>query len=444
MFPPRTAPDEHAPPGPRQHTAPVAGARSCANDATLRELLAPGRLRAVYQPLVDLRTRAVVGHEALVRGPAGHPLEFPDRLFAAARTAGLLAELDDACRAAAVAGARAAGLAAPATLFLNTEPEAVAGTCFAAVDWPGRPDVVVEFTERALTRDPAGLLRTVGRVRALGFGVAVDDVGAEPASLALLPLLRPDVVKLDLRLVQQRPSADVAAIVAAVGAEAERTGCAVLAEGIETPEHLRQALALGATLGQGWLFGRPGPLTVPAPAPVPSGRLVRPRAAAEDDPAHGSAFALAAGRRPVRTADKRLLVEISKHLERQAAAAGECAVVVATFQYARHFTPATARRYAALAAGAVFVGALGEGLAPRPVPGVRGGPIAPGDPLRDEWDVAVVSPHFAAALVARDLGDPGDGTAAGEGHRRFDAVLTYDRDVAVDVARCLMSRIAPV
>ena len=49
----------------------------------------------------------------------------------------------------------------------------------------------MEFTERALTRDPAELLRTVARVRELGYGVAVDDVGADPASLALLPLIRP-------------------------------------------------------------------------------------------------------------------------------------------------------------------------------------------------------------------------------------------------------------
>jgi hypothetical protein len=51
--------------------------------------------------------------------------------------------------------------------------------------------------------------------------------------------------------------------------------------------------------------------------------------------------------------------------------------------------------------------------------------------------VAVVSPHFAAALVARDLGDAGP-----DGDRRFDFVLTYDRDLVVDVAACLMSRIA--
>ena len=46
----------------------------------------------------------------------------------------------------------------------------------------------------------------------------------------------------------------------AVAAEAERSGALLLAEGIETEEHLARARAVGATLGQGWLFGRPGPL----------------------------------------------------------------------------------------------------------------------------------------------------------------------------------------
>ena len=75
-----------------------------------------------------------------------------------------------------------------------------------------------------------------------------------------MPLLRPDVIKLDLRLVQAQPTPEIAAIAGAVGAQAERTGATVLGEGIETEEQAQYARALGATLGQGYLFGRPGPL----------------------------------------------------------------------------------------------------------------------------------------------------------------------------------------
>ncbi|HEV2896177.1 MAG TPA: EAL domain-containing protein, partial [Actinomycetota bacterium] len=90
------------------------------------------------------------------------------------------------------------------------------------------------MTERAVARDPGGLLGAVARARAVGWGVALDDVGAEPASLAVMPFVRPDVIKLDLRLVQGRTTAEVARIVNAVRAQAELTGARILAEGIET------------------------------------------------------------------------------------------------------------------------------------------------------------------------------------------------------------------
>ena len=346
-------------------------------------------LRTVYQPIVDLASGTPVGFEALARGPAGSPLERPDALFGAARNAGRLAELDAACRRSALRGARDAGLRAPWTLFVNTEPATTRVDTLATPASGREARVVVEFTERALTRDPAELLLVVDRLRELGHGIAVDDVGVDPASLALLPLLRPNVVKLDMALVQGRPTPSVASVVAAVEAEAERSGALVLAEGIETPEQLSTARALGATLGQGWLFGRPGEL--PADLPLaPSAVLPLPSAATGAGAV--SPFALASARREVRTAEKPLLIEISKHLERQAAASGESAVVVATFQHERHFTAETRRRYAALAEVVTFVGVLGQGLPPHPMPGVRGGMLLAADPLVHEWDIAVVSP----------------------------------------------------
>src|SRR4029453_11490950 len=96
--------------------------------------------------------------------------------------------------------------------------------------------------------------------------IAIDDVGADPRSLALMPFLEPDVIKLDMRLVQAQPSAEIARVTHAVSAEAERSGARVIAEGIETEAHAHRAAALGADLAQGWLFGRPGPLPEAIPA----------------------------------------------------------------------------------------------------------------------------------------------------------------------------------
>ncbi|WP_432498214.1 EAL domain-containing protein [Kineococcus gypseus] len=404
----------------------------------IREVLGTRGVRSVFQPIVELHSGDVVAYEALARGPVG-PLERPDQLFAAARAAGALAELDRACRAAAFRGAVESGLLAPLTLFVNVEPEVLDAAPMdellaLAEDAPGQLRVVVEITERALAARPAELLRTVAHVRRLGWGVALDDVGADAMSLAFMPLVQPDVVKLDLRLVQQRPGADVAEIMHAVNAYAQASGAAVLAEGIEDERHLVMARALGASLGQGWLFGRPGP------APVPGARtaelLLPPPVPLAD--ATSSPFALLPAGTPLRRSPKSLLIELSKQLEREALRIGPISVVASTFQEARHFTPATAGRYRDLVERTGFVCALGEGLPAEPLPGLRGAALAPGDAVRGEWDVVVLGPHFAVALLARDLGDTGT-----DAERTFEYALTYDRPTVVAAAHALLSRVVP-
>jgi EAL domain-containing protein (putative c-di-GMP-specific phosphodiesterase class I) len=398
----------------------------------LGRILSGQLIRSVYQPLVDLDSGTVVGYEALARGPVGSLLEAPDALFAVARATRQVVELDRQCRQAALAGATAAGLRNPLMLFVNVEPAGIARWQNDVFDHVEDLQVVLEITERDLMAAPADLMALVDRVRAQGWGVALDDVGADPASLALLPLLRPDVIKLDLRLVQARPDGDIAAIVNAVSAESERAGTVVLAEGIETSEHRQTALALGATLGQGWLFGRPGP--IPTEPPGPAVQPVRVAAACRWP--GGSPFQLVAARRPVRRSDKGLLVGMSKQLELQAHDAGGSSVVLSTFQHRRHFTPATSRRYTQIAQAAALVAVFGEDMPAALQPGVRGGPLQAGDMLLGEWDIAILGPHFAAALVANDLGDDGP-----ENQRRFDYALTHERDLVIRVAQSLMSRI---
>ncbi len=400
------------------------------------QVLRHEQVHSVLQPIVDLDSGNVVAYEALARGPQG-PLQRPDQLFAAARAAGRLAELDELCRRVALHQAIIAGVLAPLTLFVNVEPEvldtAPLDELLAIADTaPGRLQVVLEITERALAARPAELLATVQRLRAAGWRIALDDVGADDLSLAFMPLLRPDIVKLDLRLVQRRPGPAVAEIMNAVNAYAERTGAALLAEGIEDETHLAVARALGARLGQGWLFGRPAATLSTRPtgalqlSPLPAGTV------------GVSPFACLPEGVTCRRSTKPLLIELSKHLEREAMRQGSTCIVLATFQEAQHFTPPTAHRYGELVDHIGFVAAFGGGLPPEPVAGVRGADLDPADPMRGEWDLAVLAPHFAAALLARDLGDTGP-----DMERRFEFALTYDRDTVAAAAEALMSRVLP-
>jgi EAL domain-containing protein (putative c-di-GMP-specific phosphodiesterase class I) len=409
------------------------------------EIIDGALVRSVYQPIVNLETGDVVAYEALARGPVGSALERPDLLFAAAAETGRLADLDWVCRAAAVTGAIDAQLPAGIALFVNVEPEALGSDCpphllalFATA--AERLRIVVEITERALFVDPASLLRRVETIRELGWGVALDDVGADPASLALLPLVAPDVIKLDMTLVQRRADRGMAEVMNAVLAHAERTGAVILAEGVEDDAHLQRARSMGAIYGPGWHFGRPGPAPVGRDQPAaPAEALPIPSTWVPADTTTTPYDAVAEARCPGRVAPKDLLLPMSHHLERKALDLAEAPLVLTTFQDAVHLTPATRRRYARLVERAALVGALGAGVGPEPCPGVRGGPLLAGDRLAGEWNVVVLSAHFAGALIARDLGDDGP-----DRERRFAYHLVYDRDLVIDAARRMLLEVAPL
>ena len=399
-------------------------------------LLRPGVLVPAYQPLVELATGDVVGFEALARWP-GVPGADPGTVFAAAYAAERVTELDSACRVAAIGGAVSAGLSGGQALFVNVEVAALGSEAPAGADQVlnsagvNGMRIVLELTERAMMNRPAEVLQFVRWARERGFGIALDDVGAEPDSLALLPLVEPDVIKLDLALIQNTPSMDQARTMAAVLAHAESRDTAILAEGIETPEHVERALTFGARYGQGWLYGRPGRIT--------PGSIDRPIRFTERQPvpAH-TPYTLVADRDDLRVGRKSVILAMSQHLENQGRSQHDPPVVLATFQHAKRFTPTTARRYSALAATCPLVAALASKLPPHPAPGVRGVALSAGDPLVQEWTIVVIGAHYAAALIARDLGDD-----LPDADRRFRFLITHDRDLVITAGRSLMSRVLP-
>jgi EAL domain-containing protein (putative c-di-GMP-specific phosphodiesterase class I) len=396
-------------------------------------------LRTLFQPIVHLDSGRAVAYEALTRAAEDSPLELPTDLFKLAHQLGIAPDLDWECAATAVETAFAGNFPCDLPLFLNAEAASLAVRCpdhlIPIINRAMRQlNVVVEVTERALLDDPAGLLMAVDVLRRRGVAVALDDVGAVPASLALMPFLAPEVIKLDLALVQQRPTRHAAAILAAVAAQAERSGALVLAEGIETQEHLDRARVAGATLGQGWMYGYPESL----PVTFDVDPLHIPERQGTDGALHESPFAFVSEFVPARRAAKRILQEISVHLEAQAVNAFEPPVLRACVEDARHFSEATAQRYQELARRCSFTAILGAGMPRNPAPGVRGGDLSADDPLTREWSVIVVGPHYAGALLARDARTEGN-----EEDRQFDYVVTHDRDLVLRAARLLMNRIPP-
>lgn len=392
-------------------------------------------VRTVLQPIVSLQTGELAAAEALSRGPAGTALESPLALLDAAERHGVLAELDEVFRSTALETAAASGWPAHVSLFVNAEPRTLTLRTLDSLATARQRgiDVTVELTERQVSHDVATLLEAGEVIRGQGARVALDDVGADPASLALMALLRPDVVKLDMAIIRNYAAGEMSEIANAVRAYAEESGATVVAEGIETDTDLQVARVLGAHVGQGWLFGRPAaalPAAAPAEQPLPWATTMRAAMAGE------TPYTIASRHRPALVSTKRLLLPLSHTLEQRGLEMILPPLLLSTFQHARHFTPATQRRYAELAGRLPFVCALGSGMTGHPVPGVRGASLGDSDPLVGEWTVIVLGAHFAGALIASDLHDSGPDL-----DRRFSYVVTHDRELVVAAARALVGRV---
>jgi EAL domain-containing protein (putative c-di-GMP-specific phosphodiesterase class I) len=379
-------------------------------------------IEPVYQPIFDLRDGAVVGYEALARGADRNGGAAPEELFAAARAQGRVTELDRACREAALRCALDKGLGAPFSLFVNADAGAL------VEDLPDTPPagftLVMEVTERALTERPEPLLRALTRLRTLGWGIALDDVGADSRSLALMPVLYPDVIKLDLRLLRDRSPEDLARIVTAVGAEAEQRMATVLAEGIDSEEQLAVARAVGATLGQGYFLGPPAPLPDPLPDP---GRRLR-LTSSGGIPAGAVPYQRVTNwRRPVR-GPLELAERAVALLCEQASALGETGLLLAAVPGDGELPRRQLQRYRRLAKQIGFVGVLGGGAAAA-AKEIRGGPLAAEDLLRGTWTEVALGPGYGACFVAREDED-GDWLFA----------TSFDRETVVECAVLLMAR----
>jgi diguanylate cyclase len=215
----------------------------------------PDRLRevtVVVQPIVDLRSGAVIGHELLSRFP--HDTNVT-RVFAQAHEDGH----GDLLEAHVIElGARRPGRPPGQALFVNVSAAALGSSRFWSL-LPTRLDtIVVELVEDDHTTDWSLLAPQLERLRQRGARLAVDDLGAGAGDLARLLVIRPDVVKVDRNVVHGcATDATRARLVQIIGDVARAGGAILCAEGVEDPADLRTLRDAGVELAQGFLLGRP-------------------------------------------------------------------------------------------------------------------------------------------------------------------------------------------
>jgi EAL domain-containing protein (putative c-di-GMP-specific phosphodiesterase class I) len=226
-------------------------------DAILARALSS--LWMAYQPIVRAVDGSIVAYEALLRVEEPQ-LPHPDALLDAAQRAGRLEDVGRAVRASVTASAR--GADPHWLLFVNLHPEDLRDPTLYLPDSPFTalaPRVVLEVTERmSLDRIP-NVHHKVAALRALGFQIALDDLGAGYAGLTSFTQLEPEFVKLDMALVRNvHTSPTKQKIVRSMVHLCEDMGKQFIAEGVETVVEKEQLVELGCDLLQGYLFARPG------------------------------------------------------------------------------------------------------------------------------------------------------------------------------------------
>lgn len=222
-------------------------------------------LKVVYQPIVDVNTKEPAGYEALMR-PSDPMLSNPPAMLDAAEKLGALRLLGRRVRNLVAGEIERSGT--HRNVFVNLHSADLADDDLydpAAPLTRQAPRVVLELTERASLEGISDLESRLERLRALGYRLAVDDLGAGYAGLSYFASIRPELVKIDMSLVRSVDTDPVRQrVVSSLVNLAVGLGMEVVGEGVETVAERDMMVRLGCHYLQGYALARPGP---PFPTP---------------------------------------------------------------------------------------------------------------------------------------------------------------------------------
>jgi len=239
-------------------------------EGDLRQALDRKEFRLVYQPIVDLAEGHVAGFESLLRWQhPEHGLVRPDAFLSIATELGLMKSigewtLGEACRQLRLWQQQSPRIR-PLTVSVNFSIEHFAQGRFSQLI----RDVIVrtgieaaslkiEITESEMMKNPDAVSQALTEIEALKVDTCLDDFGTGYSSLSHLQQLAIRHLKIDQSFVRRLGAEDDAlAIVKTIIALAHQLGRQVIAEGVETAEHLAILRSLGCEYGQGYFFAKP-------------------------------------------------------------------------------------------------------------------------------------------------------------------------------------------
>lgn len=238
----------------------------------LRRILQSRDILIRYQPIVRLGDGSVFGYEALSCGPDGDVFQNPEMLFSFAEKTDQIVDLERLCRVESVRGS--VRLPRGHKLFLNCSAHGIGDVeglsthlvAHAQAVGLAPSDVVLEITERVAVTAWNDFRKRIDDLRAMGFGVAIDDMGAGYSSLHSVAEVEPDFLKFDIALVRDIHLSPIKrGLLESLVLLAERIDSQVIAEGVEKEEEFETLREMNVPFGQGFLFSPPTTLAFHVP-----------------------------------------------------------------------------------------------------------------------------------------------------------------------------------
>jgi PAS domain S-box-containing protein len=238
-------------------------------ETDLRRAIDEQEFRLHFQPIVQLETGRIAGFEALVRWQRQDCLVFPDGFIGVAETTGLIVPmgkwiLREACRQAQLwQGRYLQDLELSVTVNVSPKQFADAQLVSDIREVLGETSLDpcrlhMEITESVAMADPAKTKQILSQLKDLGVGICLDDFGAGHSSLGRLRRFPVDILKIDRSFVSHMDTDAEARQIARLIIEFAHTmNLPVIAEGVETRDHLDHLKSLACEFGQGYFFSRP-------------------------------------------------------------------------------------------------------------------------------------------------------------------------------------------
>lgn len=226
-----------------------------------------------FQPIISLKNGAILGYEALSRGPINSHFYPPDHLFSYAKKVNKVWELDLLCRLKAIEKAKR--IIGDKLLFINIDSDIVKDPEFKKgftreflekhnIDCN---NVIFEITEHTAINDYTLFNQILENYRQQGYRVALDDAGDGYSGLRLMTEIRPNFIKIDMSLIRDIDKDMIKKeLLRSFQRFSQITGIQLIAEGIETYNELKTLIEIGISYGQGFYLQPPSEDFVPLPA----------------------------------------------------------------------------------------------------------------------------------------------------------------------------------